>query len=442
MSVLTLQLDLYRKYVRIRYPLFVILIIFLIFFIPYTLEYDASWTPYRSIENKGDYGQSTLNLELQRNYKTSVITSSLKDNLPTEFESSKLIIINAPEFKYKGADISNLWRFINRGGHLLLLGTTNAITELVGYFGFSYDTQSGVIYDRKNNYGNSSLIEINFGDNSYLSVSPYSLYVYNEFENFDNLITSSPTSITYSGIKSNNIEQMSRVVGVVESRDFSISNYYSEISILADNWMFSNSVLDLNPDNINLLLDLINSVSNDIDEIIFDETHYDYLPINHIGVENLFYRHFINTNVMVLLLIFSVVIPLIIASRTGLLSNISEVFTDSNLSQRIAKRLETLHLKNTPAVPLTYEERFLTEHRLEMLQRGKYYFQYVTNHLIEYITKENLTEHMDPQIMKDLEWTKNNIAQDESVWNLIEEVNIQIKLAEIKILENALDFNQ
>lgn len=441
MSVLTLQLDLYRKYVRIRYPVFVLLTIFLIFLIPYTLEYDATWTPYRSIDNEGDYGHSKLNHELQKNYKTSSITSSLKDNLPTEFESQKLIIINAPEFKYKRNDIEKLWRFIDRGGHLLLLGTTNALTELVGYFGISFNTQSGGLYDRENNFGNSSMIEISFGDSDYLSVSPYSLYIYNEVDSFDNLIVSSPTSITYSGIKSNYIEETTRIVGVVETRDYSPSNYYSEISILADNWLFSNSVLDLNPNNINLLLDLIESVSHEIDEIIFDETHYDYLPINQNGVENLFHRHFINTNVMVILLIFSVIIPMIIASKTGLLSNISEVYTDTNLSKRIAKRLETLHLKNTPAVPLTYEERFLTEHRLEMLQRGKYYFQFVVNQLIEYITQEKLSEHIDPQIMKDLEWTKNNIVEDGSVWDLIEEVNKQIKSAEIKILENALDFS-
>ncbi len=450
MTQININIHKLKQLAKPRYIYLPILMVVLIFVIPYYIQILPNWTPQRSVYNTGDYGHNKLYQSIKNDYSTDVI--SLFGDLNTNEASGSLLVINAPDVKYTYTEILDLVDWINAGGEVLVLGTTSQTIDLLVNLGIIVNDYNGPVYDFDNNSGMPALPIIKTIDGAkYTAVVPLSVSL-----GLDEVvlpITSMNSSKTKDCIQYYSCPPTSYIVGFVKTStvkyyDDFISSPYDHrvlISVLMDNWMFSNKYLNDYPDNINLFRYIVKNQSHRIDRIIFDESHYHYLTLNRVGVLNNLEMMSKNGVLIAIFAVFTLLVPFLFAGMSGLLTTTSN--GSDSLGYKLSKRLARAQLNNIPALPLSMEERFLVEHNLQMRTEGKFYFSSVANMLLEYITDMQLSDYISQETIHNLEIMQKRIIVTDEAWKIIIKTNNDIKTAlqkqvEAKFGGNSNGFNQ
>ena len=140
---LVINLDKINKFSKIKHSIIVISLILLLFLLPFFIEYVPNYSPYRSINNQEDYGHANLANNLSSDYQIDRLTGDL-NNLGSIIARDNILVIIAPENKYKSDDIELLDNWINRGGGILIVGTNEETIGLANYYNYFYDDFSGI----------------------------------------------------------------------------------------------------------------------------------------------------------------------------------------------------------------------------------------------------------------------------------------------------------
>jgi hypothetical protein len=398
----------------------------LLFLVPYFLEYIPNYAPYRSINNQADYGHSNLVNSLSIDYQTDRLTKSLVE-IKSIVARDNILVIIAPENKYKSDDIEMLDNWVDRGGSILIIGTTTQTINLGSFYNYFYDEYAGKIFDEVNNYNNSGMpLVYGPGGEEYYSVVPMTMYWGGNTLFTEEIKTSNSASSTYCIVNNMNCEATSYVIGYTHLSTRALKD--SQISLIADNWMFSNVYTDLVPENIELFQTVIERMNPRTNRIIFDETHYNYAPVNKVAVENILNKVFTSNIINILLVFFTIILPLGLGTYGGIFSNIGQVLFSNKIGRRLGERLESLHLENVTAVPMSKEEKFLIDMQLSMQRRGKHFFKLIALELRKYIEEEDL--NIPKESIEDLITMEEYIIQPDHCWRLILQVNKEIKIAE------------
>ncbi len=411
MGKLAINLEEIKKIRYHRYFILLLTLLTLTVLSMYNLNEQLVVPPNRSILQQGDFGHSELAKNITANgYTVSTVSDGI--NKLNTSNKNQVLVINAPESKYFEDEIDFLYNWINSGNKLMIIGTTNEAVELMSRFQVFIEADK--LYDKINNDGHYGLPEISYDEdnNSYFSVTPKGIFP------FENMI---PILSTYNSSYVSSCEQYCKGSYVVAVQ---LLNLY----VIADNWMFSNKYVRDNSINLVLFNKLLDRAN--VDTVIFDETHLDYLFIDKVGIDNIYYKFNNSAAVIVLLSAIVLIVPILIGLRGSLFERKND---ELDIASRLMKRLETLYQKETVAIPLTIEERFLIEQKLEMEMRGKYYFQLIASDLIEFIEENKL--NIDEKIMNDLELMRTLVIIPNECWNLIRHVNsvIRTEMKEEKI---------
>lgn len=425
---LVINLDKINKFSKIKHSIIVITLITILFITPYFLEYIPSYAPYRSINSQADYGHSNLANNLTLDYQIDSLTGSLSDIGSMTARDSILVII-APENRYKLDDLELLDRWLDRGGSILIIGTTSQTIELGAHYYYSYNEFSGKIYDRTNNF-NDPGTPLVYGPNGdqYYAVVPLSVDYLGVNSSFtDKIQTANSAEDKYCIVNNQQCLGYSYTIGFTHRSTKALEG--SQVSLVADNWMFSNYYTNLIPENIELFHDIIKKMNLNTKQIIFEETHYNYAPVNKIAIENILNKVFTSSVVNILLILFAIIFPLGLGTYGGIFSNITKVLFSNKIGRRLGERLESLHLENVTAVVMTKEEKFLVDMQLSMQRRGKHFFKLIALEMRKYIEEEDLKIAADT--LEDLMTMEEYIIQPDHCWRLILRVNEEIELAEI-----------
>ncbi len=434
MTNLVINLDKINKFSKIKHSIIVISLIIMLFLLPFFLEYIPAYSPYRSINNLEDYGHSNLASSLSSDYQVERLTSSLND-LGSILARDNILVIIAPENKYKSDDIELLDNWIDRGGGILIVGTSEYTIELANYYNYYYNEYEGKIFDDVNNFNDSGMPLVYGPDGKeYYAVVPVSVEHYSEYSLYTDVIKTDNSAETDQCIRNNmNCKEYSYTIGYAHLSSKVLED--SQVSIMADNWMFSNIYTDMVPENLNLFHNIITKMNPQANQIIFEETHYNYAPVNKIGIENIVNKVFTSNIINILLIIFTVVLPIGLGTYGGLFSNINQVLFSNKIGRRLGERLESLHLENVTAVVMSKEEKFLVDMQLSMQRRGKHFFKLIALELQNYIREEALD--IPAQSIEDLKAMEEFIIQPDHCWRLILRVNEEIEIAE-KAKDNIL----
>ncbi len=425
---LVINLDKINKFSKIKHSIIVISLIILLFLLPFFIEYVPNYSPYRSINNQEDYGHSNLANNLSSDYQVDRLTGDLND-LGSIIARDNILVIIAPENKYKSDDIELLDNWINRGGGILIVGTNEETIGLANYYNYFYDDFSGKIFDEINNFNDTASMPLVYGPDGkeYYAVVPITVIHYSDNSLYTDVIQTDNSAKTAQCIRNNmECKDLSYTIGITHLSSKVIKD--SQVSILSDNWMFSNIYTDLVPENINLFHEIINRMNPNANQIIFEETHYNYAPVNRIGIENIVNKTFTSNVINILLVIFTIVLPLGLGTNGGIFSNIGQVLFSNKIGRRLGERLESLHLENVTAVVMTKEEKFLVDMQLSMQRRGKHFFKLIALDLLNYIKQEEL--EIPTNSIEDLKSMEEYIIQPDHCWRLILRVNEEIKIAE------------
>jgi hypothetical protein len=362
-----------------------------------------------------------------------MLRTSLENNFVIEDEhlditslspnSDSVLVIIAPEIKYSDEELQSLRKWTSSGASLVVMGASSILSDIAEIWNVRYNFEEGPIYDIYNNQLESpSFPIVTDGTNNYSAVIPHSMFHLDSVDLESYSLTSLPSArskacIEISGYDCNSPYSIG--MATVENR----------VAFIADNWMLSNTFVQQFPDNLNLLSSVINYLNPQSKLVIFDDSHYQWAPLNRKGVE-VFGRNFIQyvkglEYLLSIISVLAILIPIILATSSGVFADTK--WSDRPVTKKIGKRLETLYLDKVPAVPLTLEERFLVEEQLEQKNRGPYYFQHVANYLLNFLEQEQLLPLVPTHLIQGLELLQLEVIPKAETWDLIQKINLIIE---------------
>jgi hypothetical protein len=393
--------------------------IFIITTIPYFVPYYNDWSPYRSITNDGEFGHSMLRTTLERDFGIRDEHLDITSLVPA---SRSALVIISPEIKFSSSELEFLQKWTSSGASLIVIGASKIMNGIAQNWDIQYDFDYGPIYDFTNNQlQNPSFPFITDGNEIYTSVIPHSITHVRSGDSESYSLTSFSSAESTLCIKNSDLNCNSPyTIGSI-----SIEN---QVAFIADNWMLSNKYVQQFPENLGLLHSIISKLNPQIEQIIFDDSHYHWAPLNRKGVEAFGMNFIRNVNgLLTIIAVLAILVPIILATSSGVFSDAK--WSDRTVTKKIGKRLETLYLDKVPAVPLTLEERFLVEEQLEQKNRGPYYFQHVANYLLNFLEQEKLLPLVPSYLIQGLELLQLEVIPKAETWDIIQKINLIIEEA-------------
>ncbi|MHA2099635.1 MAG: hypothetical protein ACW99A_13245 [Candidatus Kariarchaeaceae archaeon] len=412
MTDLRISLRIFKNRLKIRYPLITIGFIVLSLIIPVFLPYNQDYSPINSFSNNDKMGHSQLLDHLESNFN---IYQEHLDITKYGNPSSSVITIISPQRFFTDSEINFLDKWADQGGHLIIGGTSKHVIDLLNNLNVEIAVSESKLLDFSSPYENPNYVPIKFESDrqtTFTAVSPLSVD-YN-----------SPSKIDIS--TSLNAEKASCVefegTGCMKTHEIGFIDFNQKFAVFLDNWLLRNFIMDDSAQNLMFIENIINNFNSNIENIILDESHYNWAPINRKGVEVLVKNLSQSQFYPPIIFLFSVVLPLLLVIMNGNFTKSKETDT-SPITSKLRDRIDRLYLDKIIAVPLSMEEQVLVEENLELNARNQYYFQYVASYYLDVIEEKELTEEIPSTLMDSLNFMKHEVFDKQASWELIKIIN-------------------
>lgn len=406
----------FKQRLKLRYPLISIIVILMIIIVPYFVPIDKGYSPVKSFNNTGDYGQSKVASVLKSQTSVTIAHLDITNYHSSDYQA--LIIISADK-PFKPNEIDFLKSWVNSGKKLVLIGTTKSMLTLyTSLFQLSTEADNSLLdYQTKHDNVNYVDMIVNGVGSVFTSVSPL------EFD------SNSLNGINIHSVRATEKRLcIARFNPCLSVHNIGIVGY--GVTVLLDDWMLRNKFVNQFPDNVNLLPTLLNLMGAN-EKVLVDESHYYYAPLNRQGVEavlgslkdSAFYRPVI--------LVFAIILPILLGFLAGIF-NKQDPRYKFGLGKKLMERLDRLYLDKIVAAPLSLEEQILVNEKLEVLTRKHNYFQYVARLYLNYLQKKNMLDYIPQHLLLALQEMEIQVISNQDAWYLISIINFEIDKAKQK----------
>lgn len=426
MTDLRISLKIFKNRLKIRYPLITIAFIVVSLIIPVLIPY-SDYSPINSFSNTDENGHSQLLNHLQINYN---IKQEHLDITKYNNPANSLIVIISPQRFFTNSEITFLKDWTSRGGHVIIGGTSSHVEDLLIDLDIEIEISTSKIVDFQSSYDNPNFVPVSLETNSettFTAISPLSFdFIRNRISKIEISTSSSAEKFSCVEAKGANCER-TYTIGYIDNNQ--------NIALFLDNWLLRNFMIDTSPQNLMFVESIINNFNTGIENIIIDESHYRWAPINRKGVEVLVKNLSQSQFYPPIIFLFSVVFPLLLVLMNGNFTKIGRTET-SSVTSKLRDRIDRLYLDKIIAVPLSMEEQILIEENLELNARKKYYFQFVANYYLDVIEEKKLTELIPSTLIDSLNLMKHEVFDKQTTWELIKIINYYLdELIESKTVE-------
>lgn len=384
--------------------------------VPVFIPYYADYSPINSFSNTDAKGHSKVLNHLQQNFNVYQEHLDLtKYDNPTD----SLIAIISPQRYFIGDEIDFLDKWMRRGGHVIITGTSKYVMDLIIDLELDVEVSEGKIVDFVAENENPNYVPVAFENelgNAFTAVAPYSID-YRVPSNAIELRTSSAAEkASCVEIRGENCYQQFTIGYTDLNRNY---------GIFFDNWILRNFVVNAYPQNEFFIESVTQQFGGNINNIIIDESHYNWAPLNKKGVEVLFKNLKQSQYYPPIIFLFSVVLPLFLVLINGNLTT-SKNKSGGKITSKLSERIDRLYLDKIVAVPLSMEEQLLIEENLELNARNKYYFQYVAIYYLDLINEKGINESIPTDLINALQFMKREIFDNQVCWEIIKITNYYI----------------
>ena len=371
--------------------------------------------PPHAYDNSEDLGSSTLKRALSSQYSLVQNKVSL---LELSYSRDSILLIIQPEKTYSAVEMNYLQYLISQGQAAIILGANSATIQLLSRFG--YDVFRSPLYDYTRNYGSPSFLRASaFNGKSVLLVKPFPIYDIGYYRDTYQDVT--PLVSTYDS------------AAIVDDPEYPLYGPYDVILrdrrynliVGADGWSFTNFALDIEPANIELLMDLIGILGR-FQTVILEESAYAWVSSSKTSALTVMSSFFLRTAINPwFILVAWVGFPLLGVFRSGILKSKGR---SSELGKRISQRLRDLHVRNTPLISLTLEEQFLTKHDLWQGYHRYSYFALVAQEYLKELQESGLYDAIPQRLIQSLTLIRTKALPETMIWQMLEDLTIALEI--------------
>ena len=163
--------------------------------------------------------------------------------------------------------------------------------------------------------------------------------------------------------------------------------------------MLRNNFTRQYPQNLDLLPDILNAYFPQVHSVVVYERDLNYMPINRESLQMVIEKNNVGSALVLFIgiLLFGILIG---GLSTGL---IEQSIPFSGFQAKLIRRLERLHTKRIPAVPLSTEETILLKEHFMFRESGADYFKRVAIETLKFISDEGLEELVPTNLMVSLQ---------------------------------------
>lgn len=411
MTEVKISLFEFKKYVKLRYILVTLVSIIFFNIIFGALNIIPDYAPIGSVYDGGDFGYS----DSLQSLNTSVIANR-NDISHFKFNRSKLLLLISSRYDYLNYELKHIAELRARGQPMLILGTGNFINKFIEGNVLSSIYIDSTLVDYKNSKQGIFNMNVSYKGELYVSANAYSLNNYGNWNEVIKTLNTASMSICYPGLDSCR-------------QTYTIGLQKESTIVIADDLMFRNKHIREFPQNIKLLNRMISSLSPDIKEVVIDETHLSWIAVSHDGLANKVNELANSSILFFVVIVLAVIAPLLFGLRSGIFSS-SAQGEKGLLAKRIMERFEIIHTDNMISVPLSKEEKILTNELIAQKAFGKAYFISVANYLVDYIRTHGLDSIIDKEVMNEIIRLRNTYVTSHIAWKIIERANYAIDTAQ------------
>ncbi|RMG37380.1 MAG: hypothetical protein D6732_06925 [Methanobacteriota archaeon] len=198
------------------------------------------------------------------------------------------------------------------------------------------------------------------------------------------------------------------------------------VVVIADEFMLRNNFTRQYPQNLDLLPDILKSYFPTVNSLIVYERGLNYMPINKEGLRLTIEKNSIGSALVIFIGIILLGV-LIGALSTGL---IDQNVPLSGFQARLVRRLERLHTKRIPAVPLSTEESILLKEHFMYRESGADYFKRVAIETLRFISEEGLEELVPSNLIISLQQLAAYRYNPSVAWEILGKVKYILDVIE------------
>lgn len=437
----------FKQNFKIRFVIIPSVLILLILFLPAFVNFAPNYVPSASFENTGDYGYSQVFSRVQiptmsyRDYFENFNTYAFSQSPNT------LLVIASPYYGFSQQELDILKNRLEAGLPTMLIGTTlfsHDIAQAILTDGWWYTLP---IYDFDDNVGSPSVIHVYNPTThaQYVSIKPHSLDI-----GGDSLLVTANSSMTeknylYDIPCGETINGTYVIDGTVAChKSYPVAQMKGSLIVVTDPWMMKNTVVSTYSQNINVLADVLNQANLNIDQIVFDESHYRWMDVNPTGFKFTIRRLTENGFFVFFLALIAFFIPLVTAIRYELIDVLGKKSRTNKFAKKLAQRLDNIHTQQLLVVPLTAEEQILTTTKLESRLQPPRLFSHAASEYLKYFnsiaTQQQYGTVVPNYVLAELQHLATNPVSTEVAWQILENAHfIALKLQEFVAKSSELD---
>ncbi len=380
---------------------------------PGFLNLNQSWVPYGSINDSTSYGYQT-----SANYLHSIGISTVRNvaSLPVITENGKLLAYLNPKEDISKLELEYLIQRISTGLPTLIVSDNlNSFPNFRNLLNqFFVAPTSCRMYEHVD--------QVTLNRQAYPSV-------FGQFAKFQGIL---PTALDVAG--NSFVSPLLAVTQFNASCDSFADNNStrlisvrtSSLIVLSDPWMITNNYTKFYPENLgfwNLVVNEFKSSLNiQITSMVSAEYHLNYAPMNRESLQITLEKNFQNVFLVFILSIFTVGFPILL----GIIFKMFSFDRREGRGKQLKKRFMTLHTERLYAVPLTLEEKIITDEKIRVsISDRPTYLRETCSQLYDFIIQYKLEGYFNESLINELkDRTAATYVVDDVYWMTISKVNL------------------
>lgn len=402
-----LPLSLLHKKIKLRFFVLSLISIILFFVIPGITNIYPTWAPFGSINDQSIVGFSDVADRLEGNgYSVERYVNPI-DTFNDQNPKSALTFF-ADSFP-ENEDI--LWRRYSENLPTFLIGDFGFSDILPGYTGCKY-------LDYNSSFHSIAHVAVNgqFNGKEYVSVVPRPINFLEEGGIIPLLAPKNPSSEICADRYYELPTPISTPIAVKKG----------SLVFIADEFMLRNNFTRQYPQNLDLLPDILNQFYPEVDSLIVYEWNLNYMPVNKEGLQVVIEKNEIGGSI-VLFISLLLLLVFIGGLGTGIFGGDTLIPSFQN---KLARRLERLHTKRIPAVPLSAEETLLLREHFMFRQSGADYFKRVALETLKFIHEEGLEPIVPQNLLLSLQDLAAYRRSPDVAWEILGKVRYILDIIE------------